>query len=265
MTFYSNNSNNKYCVDMIYKYEIESVNDLRRLCSKYGVTTSEFESEIIEDSFEEQIRHRRNKDSWKSSDVLYTDIDDGWSIQNFEESFKDYEYYIQTSKSHTVSFNKYHAFFPLREKTFDKEYYSELQYKLNKIVLKDYADKSTSDITKYLSASPSTIVKYNSGDKTIDDLLDRMKMPQFSSSKKRKTFDKSQHSVILNLLKDVNWDDEYEWWKLGVSLKNSGFEFEDWVYLSWDSVDEKDMQYKWDRFKSNENLNQNWLLRKLNI
>jgi len=251
-------------INQCYEYNINKLEEFTLLMSNYGVTVSEFVDTCADMYDDDFVKNRRCKDNWSSSNCLYADIDDGFSIVLFKYKFRKYEYYLHTSSSHTAELNKYHVFFPITQTT-DIEYYKELQWKLTKIKCKE-SDQSGVDITKYLTPNFNKIeTYYNEGVSIEEDLNEIIIKKKKIISVKIESFEGDEIIVDLKKLADVDdFLETSDWFKLGVSLKNAGFDLIDWNHLSWDSVDEDVMKNCWDRFNSSEFLNKSWLINRVN-
>jgi len=117
--------------------------------------------------------NERNKENFISCNALFADVDNGCSIEEFQEIFEGVDYYIQTSKSHRIEkanriVDRFHVFFPLgREITNGIE--------LEKLILKlqkkySFFDISVKDCSRFFYGNPKTQVIYNEG-KSIEDFL----------------------------------------------------------------------------------------------
>jgi len=199
----------------------------------------------------------RKKDNFEFSSFLYADVDEGCSIEKFGEIFNEYEYFILTSRNHqkakpatstkmeSPAQDRYHVLFPLIAPCYDV---SELESKLAFLTSNwGFFDSSVKDGARFFFGNDSVQVSYNSGEKHFD-ILDNsyINMP-FEPMKE------SKDKVILDSLKYAGQQgvlDAYsDWLAVGTALKNEGYSFEDWVYISKDCVDQREMQFKWDSFK----------------
>jgi hypothetical protein len=153
---------------------------------KNGTEQKEKYDKIMEvnslETFKEAITHNhtmglyekeyRKGDNWRGAEVLYADVDSGTTIEDFKNDFKDYEFYIATSKSHlkdkdgTGAHPRFHIYFPIAGTT-NKESFKKALIKLCNS--KPYFDKQVKDIGRYFNTSPENCeIYYNNGKSILD-------------------------------------------------------------------------------------------------
>jgi hypothetical protein len=153
---------------------------------KNGTDQKEIYDKLIEvnslETFKEAVTHNhtmgmykdkyRHSDNWKAANVLYADVDSGTTIDEFKEEFKDYEFYIATSKSHLIDKDgtgihpRFHIYFPIAvcEK---REVFKKALIKLCNS--KPYFDKAVKDTARFFNASPETCeIYYNEGKSILE-------------------------------------------------------------------------------------------------
>ena len=118
----------------------------------------------------------RRSTNFLGSDCLFADFDDGMSIEEFQNQYRDYSYYISTSKSHRkekngVACDRFHAFFPITHTTDQSQYLTYLK-KLIQIMGSDPACK---DSSRFFFGNPNCEVFSNQG-KSIIELLDSVEL-----------------------------------------------------------------------------------------
>ncbi len=110
----------------------------------------------------------RHSSSWASCDVMVLDIDKGCTIDRAKELFKEYTYYIQTTKSHCDANHRFRVIIPLSSTIKDTEIYKNTWYSLsNKF---HFIDQQCKDVARFYYKSIS-LVHTNTG-KPIDPVLE---------------------------------------------------------------------------------------------
>lgn len=157
------------------KADIDGKNDLLEV-AKYNHTMASF-------SDSDTYKAHRRKSNWLACDVLYGDIDNTHSedknewmtIGKFKLQFRNYEYYIVTSKSHRKekdgkpARDKFHVYFPV--KPFDSA--EQVEVWLKKLTKKyTFFDRQVKDSARFFSASPNATIFYNKGTSIKKDLYD---------------------------------------------------------------------------------------------
>jgi len=162
-------------------------------------------------TFQEAVRHdhvfgkmennHRNKENFVSSNVLYGDVDGGKTLEQFEEEFKEIEYYLATSRNHQISKNskeavdKFHVYFPLNVTMLKKEFQKMILKLLSKY---NYFDTSCKDVCRLFYGFNKSIVKHNSGINIIDDIK-AVPIKKFSTINNGRPQD-AQRNVSLNTM-----------------------------------------------------------------
>lgn len=122
-------------------------------------------------TFKDGYRHGT---SWASCDLMVLDIDQGCSIEQAKELFKEYTYLIQTTKSHTDTNHRFRVMIPLSSTVRDQEIYKNTWYSLsNKF---PFIDQQCKDFARFYYKSKSFI--YENKARVLDPVLDTV-MPKF--------------------------------------------------------------------------------------
>lgn len=224
---------------------------------------------------------QRNNNSWVSTDFLWLDSDNGFTIKEFQEhsDFRDVAYILYTSRNHnkekasTVkgvpvtlpACERFHVLFPITTIT-DR---SELDLKIDAMVATyQWADKGAKGASRLLYGHKGTTVVWHPGkeyqppvisEKFFDDDFSQDKVEL--SSKMRKVgkpvvvsakYDDDKKNIIMDSLKtaamDGVFDDYAEWIKVGGALRAEGYSLEDWLALSFSGQDHQEARYKWESF-----------------
>ena len=132
--------NNKYT--RLYKILVNSFNPVDDITLSIGVKSGKYETKMIttnwgkiikkeaqkkEDSYlisegysDSEIYSRnystQSKDSFRYVDCLILDIDDGLTIDEFQEQYKAYKYLLYTTWSHSKEHNKFRVILPMSER-----------------------------------------------------------------------------------------------------------------------------------------------------
>ena len=110
---------------------------------------------------------KRNNISAKGVSSIILDIDDGQTLEEGIETFKEFKSLIVTTKSHQVDkkgliADRYRVILPLNQSIIDMEYYSKLMRCLTRFYK---ADIACSDAARYYSPNPNQEVYYSNSDK----------------------------------------------------------------------------------------------------
>lgn len=148
-------------------------------------------------------------------DVLILDIDNGCIIEQAKQIFKDYEYFIITTKSHQKSKNdlvcdRFRVFIPLEETVNDRflieKIYSDV------ILIYPFIDNSCRNVSRLFFSSPQDAkIFYNEGKKYSIDILESISINEISQpqQKEKKTININYESVyILNELTGL-WANDF--------------------------------------------------------
>ena len=198
----------------------------------------------------------RNKASFESSSFLYADVDEGCSISEFEEKFKDVTYFILTSRNHqkdkpatsskpiSPAQDRYHVLFPLERVCYDS---SELDRRLGELTAEhSFLDKSVKDSARFFFGFDGVQVSFHPGDTflTCEDTsyLDLPAEP-LREAKEKQILDGLKIAASSGALKDYS-----DWLAVGTALKNEGYTFQNWVDVSDPGVNIREMEYKWNTF-----------------
>jgi len=234
-----------------------------------------FKKAIAYDNVTARLDGSRGNDTYISSNVLAVDVDndeiqnpEDWiTIDLFIEKYKEYRFYIATSKSHNIQKirkpgravknsdsprPRFHAYFLLNEELTKATYPAGLQINgFFKII-----DKRAVDKARFFYGNPSAEVYYNEG--SGRDIIKDIKkvvvdIPKISTEKEDSILtEKSKKNILvfLNYLSKQGFFADYDvWLNLGNGLKTCGFEFQDWLDLSNPGEPERELQYKWNTLK----------------
>jgi P4 family phage/plasmid primase-like protien len=200
----------------------------------------------------------RLKDNFEFTSFVFTDIDEGCSIDRFGELFNGYEYYLLTSRNHgkikpatktkpeAPAQDRYHVLFPLQEVCYDL---AGLEALLRALTDKDSTfpfDKSVKDGARFYFGFDGVEVFYHEGEKhfsVTDNSFIELPLEPLREIKEKQILD----SLIL--AGQQGYLDNYaDWLSVGTALKNESYPFEAWVQVSKPGCDQRDMQAKWNGF-----------------
>lgn len=113
---------------------------------------------------------KRNNISAKGVSSIILDIDDGQTLEEGIETFKEFKSLIVTTKSHQVDkkglvADRYRVILPLNQSIIDTEYYSKLMRYLTRFYK---ADIACSDPARYYSPNPKQEVYYSASEEYFD-------------------------------------------------------------------------------------------------
>ena len=113
---------------------------------------------------------KRNNISAKGVSSIILDIDDGQTLEEGIETFKEFKSLIVTTKSHQVDkkgliADRYRVILPLNQSIIDMEYYSKLMRYLTRFY---DADIACSDPARYYSPNPKQEVYYSASEEYFD-------------------------------------------------------------------------------------------------
>jgi hypothetical protein len=113
---------------------------------------------------------KRNNISAKGVSSIILDIDDGQTLEEGIETFKEFKSLIVTTKSHQVDkkgliADRYRVILPLNQSIIDMEYYSKLMRCLTRFYK---ADIACSDPARYYSPNPKQEVYYSASEEYFD-------------------------------------------------------------------------------------------------
>ena len=113
---------------------------------------------------------KRNNISAKGVSSIILDIDDGQTLEEGIETFKEFKSLIVTTKSHQIEkkglvADRYRVILPLNQSIIDMEYYSKLMRYLTRFY---DADIACSDPARYYSPNPNQEVYYSNSDKFFE-------------------------------------------------------------------------------------------------
>lgn len=190
----------------------------------------------------------RKVENFMESVCIAVDIDNTtasrMSIEDFRKEFKDYEYWIFTSRNHgkekksgTSTYqpaDRFHAVFPLSSpiKT-PQEYRDFIEAMIEKYPC---IDKGAKDGARFFFGYKETQIFYNPGKSLEKPVVSKFEPSLYED----RSFDpdKRKQEVFELLTRAAGsgcFNDREEWIACGMAMKASGYSFEEWMELSWDS------------------------------
>lgn len=214
----------------------------------------------------------RTLDHFAYTQFLFGDVDNDsedisthCSIEQFQEIFKEYEYYIITSRNHQKIKNKksvenrwvspacdrYHVLFLLSEDCYDLGWISN---RLDELCNQyNFFDKSAKGATRFYFGHDSTNVIWHDGRKME---YVNVEIPQqeyvFSGTGSSDLDATLNKRIIERLIQGYNegvFREYGDWIKCGQALKACGFTIDDWRLITDANVTEKILNVKWNGFR----------------
>lgn len=200
----------------------------------------------------------RDREHWRECHVLFGDVDEGCSIEEFSEIFFVYEYYLITSRNHQKpkgkkpACDRFHVIFPRNTPYTD---YETCNNDLLALVHQfPFFDKSGTDPTRFWYGNEDAKVIYNRGEQFNPEpyiekrvVPDKVTYQNFSSyqfgDKRQVIFDSLQKAASIGAFGDYS-----DWLRLGMALFVGGFRVEDWHSLSDPDTPLVLCQKKWESF-----------------
>jgi hypothetical protein len=195
---------------------------------------------------------RRNDASFVETGFLLVDVDDGLPITAFEEEYKDFTYFLATSRHHqqekvsksgklSPACDRYHAYFPTSVPV--KDFFQAKAYLRALNQSNPYFDKSVKDLSRAVHGNDKAEVRYHVGhrdilahlDTLIDQEQDRRNNAEREVAGKYLETGFTRDYLLSCLKKAGNagaFEDYADWLRLGTALKNTGYSLPDWVNLS---------------------------------
>lgn len=206
----------------------------------------------------------RKVENFMESVCIAVDIDNTtasrMSIEDFKKEFAQYEYWIFTSRNHgkekrsgTSTYqpaDRFHAVFPLSSPIKTPHEYREFI----EAMIEKYPciDKGAKDGARFFFGYRETQIIYNPG-KSLEKPVVSKAQQSFSENR----FDpENRKDEILDLLKRAAgsgcFTDREDWISCGMAMKASGYCFEEWMDLSWDSERQamSENQKRWNGFNA---------------
>jgi len=132
--------------------------------------------------------NHRLTENFEEINCLFGDVDDGFSIKEFSEMFKDVEFYLFTSRSHQKPKNgcgaedRYHVIFSIGRVIKIKNEFDELIHKMHDKY--PFFCQNSKDVTRFFFGNKETEVFYNQGTMSIvEDLRNYVAKASTSSVK----------------------------------------------------------------------------------
>ncbi len=190
--------------------------------------------------------YRRNE-NFTSTNLLSIDIDEGVSIGQFRQIFKDYRYVLATSRNHQKpkkdkpACDRFHAFFPVPTITDAQEVRAKLK------TLSDiypFIDKQATDAARFFYGNPEVQVYFNDGKPLhVPYRKDTKEAPASVQNIDAKLFEALKRKAEQGAFNDRN-----EWVRLGMALKAARYTLEVFQALSWPEA-QNEAARQWQSFK----------------
>ena len=190
--------------------------------------------------------YRRNE-NFTSTNLLSIDIDEGVSISQFRQIFKDYRYILATSRNHQKTkkdkpaCDRFHAFFPVHTITDAQEVRAKLKTLSD---LYPFIDKQATDAARFFYGNPEVQVYFNDGKPLhVPYRKDTKEAPASVQNIDAKLFEALKRKAEQGAFNDRN-----EWVRLGMALKAAGYTLEVFQALSWPEA-QNEAARQWQSFK----------------
>lgn len=171
---------------------------------------------------------KRNNLSAKGVSTIILDVDDGQTLEEGIETFKEFKSLIVTTKSHQVDkkgliADRYRVILPLNQSIIDMEYYSKLMRYLTRFY---DADIACSDPARYYSPNPSQQVYYSNSDKffevsKFDEMIHESEEKVFGDTFSSDVlFEKSKSNVVQKRV-DLDLNTKIAYYQNGIKAINT--------------------------------------------
>lgn len=274
--YLSNKLLDQYETSFPFCHEIKSARELQEIAARSDYCMAEFMDGYTQNGCFKK-NHRARIDFLKS-DVLYGDIDnDGcsltnqFSIQDFENKFASYEYYITTSKSHHKQkgdkppLDRYHVLFPLESEVANRELHKEyLRILHKKLFGLNTIDKNCIDVARMFYGNPNNETYYHFGKSIQSEIkryyeIENRDKPEEQVSEKCIKVSEPIKRIIIPSLDEayrLGWFDDYgHWINLGIALKEADYDVSVWLRYCHTEEDVELAEKKWDTFHPDGSLN----------
>lgn len=176
----------------------------------------------------------RKGDCWISCDLLALDVDDGCTIEEAKEYFKDYKYILTTSKSHQIKKNdkicdRFRVIIPLTETIKDKDIYKNTWYTLaNKY---PFIDQQCKDFARFYYPGKEIIEIKNEG-KKLEPIKEEVESKVVTEYKTRTPLNKGKLSRFT--MEFLTWGGEKGHWNNGLyktakDFQQQGYSKEEYI------------------------------------
>ncbi len=190
--------------------------DVYKITEKYEYSATKFKN------------GKRNNLSAKGVSTIILDIDDGQTLEEGIETFKEFKSLIVTTKSHQVDkkglvADRYRVILPLNQTIIDMNYYSRLMRVLTRFY---NADIACSDPARYYSPNPSQQVYYSNSDKffevsKFDEMIHKSEEKVFGDTFSSDVlFEKSKSNVVKNRT-DLDLNTKIAYYQNGIKAINT--------------------------------------------
>lgn len=270
---------NKYNTSFKYTINIDSAEDLQKVLSLTDITTTCFKDGFTNKG--KEVKCHRSLRDFRYSEALFADFDnDGmniefqYTIQDFQDEFSEYEYYLSTSESHRIekhgnpALDRFHVFFPI-ERIVNKDLL--IAYLETLDTLFQFAgtmDRACIDAARLTKGSKNNITMYNPG-KDISLTLHEKWNGKVRNKLYKKIEGRGAEEIMVKKKKTYrpvnNYSKTILLIKLGkaieegiisgyngfldlmFAMKHSGFQLEDFYSLLDDDIAEKiGVESKWE-------------------
>jgi len=158
----------------------------------------------------------RKGDCWESCSVVALDIDDGCTIEEAKEIFKDYQCIITTSKSHQIEKNgkvcdRFRVILPLSEKIDNKDIYKNTWYSLSNKY--PFIDQQCKDFARFFYKG-KTIVHINQNGQKIVPVNEEIESAKVSTYLTKIPLNKGKLSRFT--MEFLTWGGEDGNWNAGL-------------------------------------------------
>lgn len=171
---------------------------------------------------------KRNNISAKGVSSIILDIDDGQTLEEGIETFKEFKSLIVTTKSHQIEkkglvADRYRVILPLNQSIIDMEYYSKLMRYLTRFY---DADIACSDPARYYSPNPNQEVYYSNSDKffevsKFDEMIHESEEKVFGDTFSSDVlFEKSKSNVVQKRV-DLDLNTKIAYYQNGIKAINT--------------------------------------------
>lgn len=208
--------------------------------------------------------YRSNK-NFVASAFIYGDIDNEdqsniCSIEKFKEIFKDYEFYLITSRNHgkpkvkndgtTVpAQDRYHVLFPLSEMIYDS---NELDSQIESLV-KSYSffDQAAKGCTRFFYGNEDVQIVYNSGKKWTINTQEVVISEYVNPEKGEYSEESTLEYIMIGVKKSYEagvFNNYHDWVAAGQAMKFVGLSVDSWKSITHGNVGNVDK--KWESFNA---------------
>lgn len=172
--------------------------------------------------------------NWEGCDVLTLDIDDGCTIEEAKELFKEYQYILTTSKSHQIEKNgkvcdRFRLIIPFSERITNKDFYRNTWYTIaNKY---NFIDQQCKDFGRFFYAGKE-IVQVKTEGKKLSPITEEVESKEVTVYKTKMPLNKGKLS--RQTMEFMTWGGEDGHWinglfKAAKDFQEQGYTQEEFV------------------------------------